>query len=51
MASTRIIEEEHDTYTDAFVCRHNGYWAGDFADRSATASPTRPRSRVALAAA
>lgn len=52
MASTRMIEEEHGTYTAECFHRHNGYWAGDFfADRPATTGPTRPRTYPVVTAA
>ena len=38
MATSLIIEEEHGTYV-GFVHRHNGYYAGDFSQLSATSGP------------
>jgi hypothetical protein len=52
MATSRMIEEERGTYTGDRIHRHNGYWAGDFfADRPATAGPTRPRTYPMVTAA
>jgi len=36
MAASRIIEQESGTFTGR-LHRHNGYYAGDFSDRSSEA--------------
>ena len=30
MASTRIVEQDHGSYTGLVTHHHNGYYAGDF---------------------
>ena len=34
MASTRIIEQDHGTYAGLVTHHHNGYYAGDFSQRT-----------------
>jgi len=36
MAATRIIEEERGTFNGAPRSSHQGYWAGDFSNRTIT---------------
>ncbi len=45
MASTRIIEQDHGTYTGLVSHHHNGYYAGEFSPRDAgrTSAATAPR--------
>ena len=48
MAASLLIEEESGTYTGRIRHSHNGYYAGDFSQRSQFASELRmsyPRRR------
>ncbi len=49
MASTRIIEQDHGTYTGLVTHQHNGYYAGEFSRRGAmrVAALTAPRDGLA----
>ena len=44
MAATRIIEEEHGTFTGTPRNPHQGYYAGDFSSRPFTVIAVAPRS-------
>jgi len=41
MAASLLIEEESGTYTGRIRHRHNGYYAGDFSQRSRFGSELR----------
>ena len=41
MAASLFIEEESGTYTGRFRHSHNGYYAGDFSQRSQVGSELR----------
>ena len=49
MASTRIIEQDHGTYSGLVTHHHNGYYAGDFSGRGTMCGSvdTAPRDGLA----
>lgn len=49
MAATRIIEEEHGTFTGTPRNPHQGYYAGDFSGRPVTVLTYASRPATATA--
>ena len=49
MASTRIIEQDHGTYTGLVTHHHNGYYAGEFSRQGTVraSADTTPRDGFA----